>query len=277
MIRLNGFEIERKLFPNNELKLEIPTHIHCVSLQDESLVLDIEMNYHTDEDIFVLMLLKKYLDDIYPNKKASLTMKYIPYSRMDRAIGDCLFTLKYFCKLINDLDFSKVYVLDAHSNVSLALIERCVQISMSQYISQILNNTKIDHIFYPDLGASSKYSEVLRLNTGVKNTPCFHGYKKRNTQTGEITKYQLMDCPDITDKNILIVDDLCSKGGTCYYASLELKKMGADKIYMYVSHCENSIHLGKLLKTKDLIENVFTTDSILTDWSSEKFINVEYY
>ena len=62
---------------------------------------------------------------------------------------------------------------------------------------------------------------------------------------------------------VLIVDDICSKGGTFYYSAKALKELGAEKVYLYISHCEHSIFEGELLKS-DLVEKVFTTNSIFT-------------
>jgi ribose-phosphate pyrophosphokinase len=64
--------------------------------------------------------------------------------------------------------------------------------------------------------------------------------------------------------NILIVDDICSKGGTFYHSAKKLKELGAKEVYLYISHCENSILQGEVL-TSGIIERVFTTDSILTE------------
>jgi len=60
------------------------------------------------------------------------------------------------------------------------------------------------------------------------------------------------------------VDDICSKGGTFYHSAKKLKELGAKEVYLYISHCENSILQGEVL-TSGLIERVFTTDSILTE------------
>ena len=60
-----------------------------------------------------------------------------------------------------------------------------------------------------------------------------------------------------------IVDDISSRGGTFYFSAKELKKLGANDIYLYISHCENTILEGEVL-TSGLIKKVFTTDSIFT-------------
>ena len=40
-----------------------------------------------------------------------------------------------------------------------------------------------------------------------------------------------------------------------------LKELGAKEVYLYISHCENSIFEGELLKS-DWVDRVFTTNSI---------------
>lgn len=42
-----------------------------------------------------------------------------------------------------------------------------------------------------------------------------------------------------------------------------LRDMGASEIYLVVTHCEDTIFKGDILKT-DLIKKVYTTDSILS-------------
>ena len=74
-----------------------------------------------------------------------------------------------------------------------------------------------------------------------------------------------------------IVDDICSKGGTFYHSALKLKEFGATNIYLYVTHCENSIYDGELLKNNGLIEKIYTTDSILTNTESPKIELVEEF
>ena len=64
-------------------------------------------------------------------------------------------------------------------------------------------------------------------------------------------------------KKILIVDDICSRGGTFYHSAKKMKELGAEEVYLYVTHCENTILEGDLL-TSGLIEKVFTTNSIFT-------------
>lgn len=261
MIKVNDYPIGNECFPNNERILKIPI------IYDTPIY--IEMKYTTDIDIAVLSMVKKYLDDNFDNP-VELIMLYVPYSRMDRIIKGHIFSLKYFCKLINDLNFSNVMILDPHSNVTPALLNRCEELNINPYIKKIFLGINIDYVFFPDAGAMKRYSEILEL---PNNTPYFYGNKKRDLVTGKIIDFKLVGCPDIKDKNVLIIDDLCAKGYTFFKSAEKIKEKGANNIYLYVSHCEDSIYKGELLKS-GLISKIFTTDSLLTDWSSPLIYNL---
>ena len=90
------------------------------------------------------------------------------------------------------------------------------------------------------------------------------GIKQRDWETGQILGLDVAGSVDkIKDSRILIVDDICSRGGTFYHSAKKLKELGAKEIYLYITHCENTILEGELL-TSGLIEKVYTTNSIFT-------------
>lgn len=102
-----------------------------------------------------------------------------------------------------------------------------------------------------------RYSEIIPL-------PYAFGIKKRDWETGQIQGLDVAgSVHKIEDSKILIIDDICSRGGTFYHSAKKLKELGAKEIYLYVSHCENTILEGELL-TSGLIEKVYTTNSIFT-------------
>ena len=110
-------------------------------------------------------------------------------------------------------------------------------------------------LFFPDEGAMKRYSAMFDL-------PYAFGMKKRDWETGEIKGLDVAGQTEyIENSTVLIVDDICSKGGTFYHSAKALKALGAKKVFLYISHCEKSIFDGELL-TSDLVEKVFTTNSI---------------
>ena len=113
-------------------------------------------------------------------------------------------------------------------------------------------------MFYPDEGACKRYSGMFRL-------PYAFGIKNRDWKTGDIKGLDVSGMTDcIRDKNNLNIDDISSRGGTYYFSAKKLKELGAKEIYLYISHCENTILKGDVL-TSGLIKKVFTTHSIFTE------------
>ena len=279
MIKINGMVIEQNHFPDGTLLTKYK-HDHNLPYAK------IQWKYENDSELFTLICLVKHLREHFLVEDISLFMHYLPHARQDRVkkIED-IFTLKYFCVIINSLNFTKVQILDAHSNVSLALLDRVEEIQPWDYIHKAL--TKITFmetgdimheareecyknllLFYPDEGAMKRYSDALNL-------PFAFGVKRRNWETGVIEGLDLMGEVDmIAGKNILIIDDICSKGGTFYHSAKRLKEAGAANIYLYVTHCENTIYEGELLKEDSLIKHIFTTNSLVTA-PNEKMTIVE--
>ena len=252
MIKLNGKIIEQNNFPDGTLLMKCDPNKHAVST--------ITWQYESDAELFALYSLKRHLDCIAPGWNSYLYLPYIPNARQDRVkTNEDIFTLKYFAEIINSLKFKKVYSIDPHSSVSEALINNIEVVSPKFFIDQTLININVDDIlmFYPDEGAMKRYS-------GLVSKPYAFGIKKRNWETGKIEGLDVAGAVNqIAGKDILIVDDICSRGGTFYHSAKKLKELGANKIYLYVTHCENTILEGDLL-TSGLIEKVYTTNSIFT-------------
>jgi len=255
-VLLNETLVGNKCYPNNE-------RIFDIKDIDIGKFNVITLDYETDIDISVLSILIRFLKDEYPQSFNRLIMRYIPYERMDRKITGYIFSLKYFCQMINELHFDEVQVMNAHSNVSTALLDRVKEMDIQPHICHIISRNSIDAIFYPDNGAKKRYSELFE-STLVTSLPHFFGDKKRDLDTGKILYYNLIEAPDIQGKNILIVDDLCSKGYTFLMAAKSLKEAGAKTVTLYISHCENSIFQGELLTT-DWVDKIYTTNSLLSD------------
>lgn len=172
--------------------------------------------------------------------------------------------LMYLVKHFRAHGINNIYL---YSTVSEALINNLYIYSPQSYIHRAINdvaknlvNKRSLALFYPDSGSAKRYAHL------TTNLPYAFGVKNRNWETGAIEGLSVIadedKCP-IAGMDILIVDDICSRGGTFYHSAKKLKELGANDIYLYVSHCENTILEGELLDG-DLIKKVYTTDSIFT-------------
>lgn len=219
----------------------------------------LEWRYTGAKELSNLSYITRYLQD-HGAKHIDLLMPYIPNARFDRVNNDDeVFTLKYFAEIINNLHFDNVLVLDAHSNVSLALINKVKQINVAHFIQKAIDDFKPDALFMPDEGAHKRYSSMFDL-------PSTFGIKTRDWRTGEIEDYFLADPESIRDKRVLIIDDISSRGGTFYYAAQLLHKHNAKNIGLYITHCEKTISKGDVLdESISHIEKVYTADPLWED------------
>lgn len=274
MIKLNGEKLKITNFPNSESLISF-AEFEPKTLTGNNVI---TFKYENDSDLIHLMFVKKFLDGISEN--TILNIPYFPYSRMDRTENlSTVFTLKYLCSFINDLKFKSVIISEPHSDVVTALLDNVYVRNTTKVIAEKLMNELeydkkddcLDFILYPDAGAQKRYSKQISYD---KYITC---NKIRNFETGYITsmetQFHLPQHTSTKDKKIrvIIVDDLCSKGTTFLKAAENVKQGYPNaEIYLVVTHCENAIFKGELLKT-DFIKEIHTTDSIITD-SHEKII-----
>jgi ribose-phosphate pyrophosphokinase len=158
----------------------------------------------------------------------TLRIPYLPYGRQDKGTSNfTTFALRSFAKILNNLVFNEVIIMDAHSKVAELLINNSrVEYPTKQLISA-LNVTGAQLLCYPDEGALEKYSEIYE-------EPFISGKKQRDQLTGQITSYELIG--DCAGKNIMIVDDICDGGATFLLLTKELYKQGATEVNLFVSH-----------------------------------------
>lgn len=256
MIRVGNVEIKQGQFPDGTLLMKFDPNGDEFDPRGNMLV---EWYYENDAELFSLICVKRHLDRVYSYSDVILYMPYIPHARMDRVKSDeDVFTLKYFCEVINSLGFKLVHVRDAHSNVSLALLDNVVDNSVEPFIHKAILASKADALFFPDEGAMKRYSDK-------SEKPYAFGMKKRDWETGKILGLDIINTENIKDKNVLIVDDICSRGGTFFHAAKALKAAGAKSVSLYVTHCEKTIILGEMASTDGLVDHVYTTQSIFPE------------
>ncbi len=249
-IKINGESVPLgSRFPDDTYFLKIDTNgfisAPCISW------------YYEDEDEAIALLYvvshlrSKGFNDI------SLFLPYLPNARMDRVEEpEDVFTLKYFCDFINGMNFSSVTIFDPHSNVGPALLNRVHVIEPVREVSKVLDSLPgiVPVLFYPDEGAMKRYTKLFKR-------PYSFGIKHRDWRSGKITSFEIAGQEPVKDRDILVIDDICSRGGTFFHAAKALHEAGAGRIYLYCSHCELTIVTGPLLDT-DFVTHIFTTDSI---------------
>lgn len=256
MLFINKATINTIQFPDKTYKIECSKHANVITWL-----------YDNDEELFQLYCIAKHLGE-----GVVLNMPYVPNARFDRVkTEEEVFTLKHFAEIINSLHFKQVNVLDVHSNVASALIENINVLSIDNYVEKVLEIIGKDIVFFfPDEGAVKRYDYLAQKY----NIPYCYGIKNRDWKTGKIKNLSIItNGIELNNKQILIVDDICSRGGTFYFSAKALKEFNVGNIYLYVSHLENTVHEGELINS-NLIKTIFATNSIYRKHNDEEKIMI---
>jgi len=236
MIKFNGVPVEFGQFPNGEANLPLD----IMRVFNSHGVQFLSWFYEDDSEFFKLALLADHIR--LESNRIELDISYMPHSRMDRSNGEFAFALKTAANLVNAMGFDSVFIHEPHSDVSMALIDSACSIEWCMNnIDAAIRATKADTVFFPDAGAAKRYSTSL---------PYAVGHKMRDFKSGDITSFNLIG--DVGDR-VLIVDDLCSRGGTFVHSSKLLREHGAKKVSLLVAHCENTVFTGELFDHIDLM------------------------
>lgn len=273
MININGKPLAefKTTFPNGEVGYNID--LTKTYFPEGNLVVWLKFCYDVDtvsRDLMDLFFVSAHLKS--KGFIIKLSLGYAPFSRMDRTKhGNEVFTLKHFADLINKMGFAEVYILDPHSDVTPALFNN---VRVSYPISEVeylVKKLKIDFVCYPDSGALKKYSSIYEY-------PFIYGVKNRDWKTGKITSFEINTCGhDLKGKNILIVDDICSKGGTFVATADALMPLGVKEINLFVTHCEPAISEGSLVHaTGSAIRHVYYLNALGTIRTNEVYKDTIY-
>ena len=220
------------------VKQKIPSHVDSIVVQP-----------HTFHSFVTAMFLVDSLNEQDYWIK-NLILPYVPGARQDRInpTGDILFTMKSVARMINDRNFSRVVVLDPHSSVAPALINRCSIFPLANVAKKMWQG--YGGVIAPDAGASKRAEEVAAV-LGVNVT---QASKHRDVSTGRLSGFEVKVTPGV---HYLVVDDICDGGGTFVGLGEKIKAQGAFAD-LYVTHPIFSKGTSVL---KEYYKNIFTTDS----------------
>jgi ribose-phosphate pyrophosphokinase len=243
-------------FPGGEIRVRIPADI---PFMDE---VRIEAYLFSSDDIMTLIMLTDALRRYNSGSvhKIRLTMPYVPYARQDRVCNEGeAFSIKAFASIINMLNFSSIVITDPHSDVTTALIDRCVVANQSSAMGHhgelktwYLAEEAPMYLVAPDAGSVKKIYQV------AKDFPKFKGIifaeKVRDVATGKILHTKVAELPpDVADAKLLIVDDICDFGTTFVELSKVLRPH-CREINLFVTH---GIFSGGKNRMLDYFDNVW--------------------
>ena len=158
--------------------------------------------------------------------------------------------------------------------LSVAGIDRLITMDLHADQIQGFFNIPVDHLYAS--AVFLPYIESLKLKDLVIATPDVGGSKRASTfskylgvplvlcnksreKANEVASMQIIG--DVTDKNVVLVDDIVDTAGTITKAANIMLDAGAKSVRAIASHCVMSDPASFRVQESSLTENVFT-DSI---------------
>ncbi|MEW6748576.1 MAG: ribose-phosphate diphosphokinase [Candidatus Micrarchaeota archaeon] len=194
--------------------------------------------------------------------RVTVVAPYLPYARQDKTflMGEAL-SAQVLCKLLADFGTVKALTLDCHflkkegeiEYAGLKIINLSAGKLLVEHARKKLGLENLE-VISPDQGASYLVSEY-----GGKSMSKERGDYDNTVEASRSVK-KMERGFDVKGKNILILDDMISTGGTMLKAVENVKKGGAKKVLCAATH--GFFMNDSLSKLKKACDGVFTTNSI---------------
>ncbi|NJE07825.1 ribose-phosphate diphosphokinase [Thermococcus sp. M39] len=242
-------EVEIKKFPDGE------KYVRVLGEGEGAIV--VQSTYSPqDEHLIELLLLGDALRE-KGFKKLIAVVPYLAYSRQDRVTKDGEpISIRAVMRAIG-IYYDELYVFDLHNPKTLEFFpKKAVNLSPARAIASYFKDKLGEGIVLaPDKGALERARAVAEI-LGVEFS---HFEKKRISPTEvQMTPVNI----DVEGKNVLIVDDIISTGGTMIRAANILRKMGAKRIYVAATH--GVFAEGAIERVSKAVDELAVTNTIPT-------------
>lgn len=261
LVNPTSSDIEYKIskFPDGQQSLDI---IRPLFLSNK--IIQIKSRLNSFQDLELIICANQALRNI----GCTEVWLYVPYflgARSDRRFtgGGVNYLKQVICPIINNQGFSKVEVLDPHSDVLEACLNNFVKTDNTELARFALS--KIDNkdgaqnrtaFISPDAGALKKIFDLAKT-FGVENVVT--ASKVRDIKTGNIVRTELPTMNLDGIEQFVIIDDICDGGRTFIELAKEIKKQTNKPIYLIVTHGIFSAGFKELF---EYFEGIFCTNSI---------------
>lgn len=167
---------------------------------------------------------------------------YFGYARQDREFlpGEII-SMKVIAKIFKSLGLKKIIVVDIHSKIGLNFFNiPAKNISAVPLLVKHFKKMKLKDLLVvsPDQGGIQRAKEFSKL----LDTNYVALKKQRNRKTGKV-QIKSSSLDEVKGKNLIIIDDMISTGGSIIKATEFLKKQKCKKIFVACTHAllrENS-------------------------------------
>ncbi|ABL87558.1 ribose-phosphate pyrophosphokinase [Pyrobaculum islandicum DSM 4184] len=246
-------QVEERVFPDGEVLIRLPE-------TGPEVALVLRLYPSVNDNIIKLVLALDALSDIGVRKVVLLT-PYFPYARQDRRFrtGEPI-SSKTILKLLANYPVFAIITLDLHKPYIAEYVPRITTRNIYPAVEFAERLKDVDIVLSPDFGSVYRAEAIAKI-LGVSYT-YFEKYRDRDT--GSITLVPRYDV-NLKGKNVAIVDDILSTGGTLVDACKSARALGANKVYAAVTHCQ--LLRDAREKVRGCVDRLICTDSIPNEFA----------
>jgi len=273
-------EIDERIFPDGEVCPRLLISDES-KLKDTHVIIALQLEITQSKNQYLVSILftihnAKRLGA----KKITCVMPYHVYSRQDREsrLGEP-FSSRYLASMLESAGVNNFITVNSHSygkNPLTDFFSESFAISLSAIplLSKAIRariNEKEDIIcFSPDEGALKLAKEAAE----AIDSPFYGAIQKiRDPNTGEISQKLMGINVSIKGRDIIIVDDLVSSGGTMIGAARILNQQGAKSVSLSYVHGVHSLKNFKSLQQENF-KVILTTDTIKSNIQGLEVVSI---
>ena len=226
-LRAVYIETETKIFPDGESKITLQ------KIPKKSVILVVQSTYPpVDTNMLQSLSIISQVRKI--SSRTYAIIPYMGYARQDKQfLSGEVITMSVVAKMLQSAGAKKVIVVDIHSNTALNHFniptENISAIpELAKYFKKL--NLKNPLVVSPDAGGSSrskKFASLLKSDFIVLK-------KHRDRKTGRVSIQTTK--ADVQGKDLIIVDDMITTGGSLIKAAQFLKKQKCKRVFVACTH-----------------------------------------
>jgi ribose-phosphate pyrophosphokinase len=264
LVNAENSDIKYKVskYPDGQqsISLDLPdTDFH------EKITVSITSRLNSFRDLEVIIAANQALREFSYVENVKLNVPYFLGARSDRKFeaGTSNYLKTVICPIINSQNFSRVTVLDPHSDVLEACLNNYHKHNNHRLVKDALS--KIDNrdgaqericLVSPDAGAYKKIFDVAKefhIDNIITAT------KVRDIRSGNIIRTEIPTLDQHADLKYVIIDDICDGGRTFIELAKAIKgSRPTAKVYLVVTH---GIFSAGFEQLNQYFEGIYTTNS----------------
>ncbi len=252
-IKANLVKSEIRTFPDGESKITLIGKIAKKrSIVIQSIFPPVDTNL-----VQILSLITKAKEN---SSQVDVVVPYMGYARQDREFlpGEIV-TMKVLAKLFKGAGASKITVVDIHSLIGLKYFSNKTQnISAIPDLVKYFKKLRLKNplIISPDQGGKQRAKEFAK----EFNSDYIALEKARDRKTGKV-KIKTTNLSEVENRDLILVDDMISTGGSLIKATQFLKKQKCKRIYVACTHALLINDAEKKIK-KAGVTSIISTNTI---------------